>query len=293
MLWKQAVDRLHFSETLLTGDPEQDLLVFRVVIFLYASLSLYLDLQPRHYGWQNGAFFAKYTHWVEVLIVLYFGVSIASHFVSDIQEMRAELLAMLLPMTLYLDIGFFVAVYPIRLTGREGGPFLSPTSWHKHLLNLGWIFGDVLLIQQVAFRQARTSTDALGEPAVKLPWMSVNLLPFLLNSAYLVLAWLIRYRPTGLWIFKNILRNPKIDPVFRVAPGLWIYGAFGLLPIQVLHVVGPRYICTPLAHALITWSTTTSQAVVRIFVTVLFAATPFVYCVYSPILQRYNGKKRD
>eukprot|EP00959_Pyramimonas_sp_CCMP1952_P077214 1614024-Pyramimonas_sp.AAC.1 len=77
------------------------------------------DLQPRHYGWQNGAFFAKYTHWVEVLIVLYFGVSITSQYLPDIKHVRMNLLAMLIPMTLYLDIGFFLAVYPVRLTGKS------------------------------------------------------------------------------------------------------------------------------------------------------------------------------
>jgi len=281
-----------------SGDPEQNLLFFRVIVFFYASLNLYLDLQPRHYGWQNGMFFAKYTHWMEAAIVLYFGLAISTQFAPDLQNLqnlRVISFAALLPMTLYLDIGFFVAVYPVRiLTGKEGGPFLSPTSWHKHLLNLGWVIGDALMMECAArHTPGRGSFHTNGDvPSVTLPWVSVNVIPYVFNVAYLVLAWLIRYKPTGLFIFRMI-GNPTIPGVFRVAPGLWIYGAFGLWPIQVLHVISPRYICTPLAHMMLAWCASASPEVVQRFLFVMVGATPFVYGVYAPILKKFSDKKRD
>jgi hypothetical protein len=74
-------------------------------------------------------FFAKYTHWVEAAIVLYFGLAISTHFapeLQNLQNLRVISFAALLPMTLYLDIGFFVAVYPVRiLTGKYNPCFAN------------------------------------------------------------------------------------------------------------------------------------------------------------------------
>jgi len=271
------------------ASPEETLLAFRAVMTLYSATTLYLDI-TKYYGWQNGAFAFKYTHWVEVLTVLYFVMSVGSHFEDLLRAPTANLYACLLPLTLYLDIGFFVAIYPIRLlTGAEGGPFLSPTSLHKHLINLGWLLGDAIL----------THTTALKHPLFySLPtpvhFSSVygTLVPVVINASYILLAFAIRYKPSGEVIF-NLLGNPEIPSVFRVAPGLWIYGAFSLWPIQILHLTAPYFICVPISNFLMRQCSMLCLQQAELYLLFLLGCSPFLYIIYGPALMKWHNAKRD
>jgi len=132
------------------GSPFQ-LLFYRGIVFIYAVYSLYKDIR-HYYGWHNGFWLTKYTHWNFLLLAFYFGMSFfasASFLILGevygkqkfFEGFHSVILATTATNTLFLDAAFFRAIVDPKL----GLKTLSPSSAHKHLVNSLWIVGDLLL----------------------------------------------------------------------------------------------------------------------------------------------------
>jgi len=183
---------------------------------------------------------------VYVLSVVYLGVALLNA-VANMQPLsilRECLLYTILPLALNVDVCFFLFLLPGRLLGRKTAmeKVLSPSSIHKHLVNLIWILGEVGLYSNQKNRVKALTRDQI----TFFGWV----LPFVLCALYVSFAVAIRSKELGTKLLKYLhIGPPEIvesgsefvacDKIGNrtVIPGQWIYKEFKTLPMHITFVL--------------------------------------------------------
>lgn len=154
------------------------------VAFVYSVWTLRLDF-TKYYGWQRGAWKSKFTHWGYLLDVLFLLFAALSLLAEPLPQLATTILRRVLylsaTLTLQIDFGFLLILFPRRLLGLEKAlQIMSAGSFHKHVWNAVWVFGVASL---------NPVWDHIDDNEF---FLYGTVLPCIVASAYLLFACLVK-----------------------------------------------------------------------------------------------------
>eukprot|EP00512_Aurantiochytrium_limacinum_P006719 CAMPEP_0171510148 /NCGR_PEP_ID=MMETSP0959-20130129/200_1 /TAXON_ID=87120 /ORGANISM="Aurantiochytrium limacinum, Strain ATCCMYA-1381" /LENGTH=439 /DNA_ID=CAMNT_0012047475 /DNA_START=689 /DNA_END=2008 /DNA_ORIENTATION=+ len=259
--------------------------------FILTSLNMslwtiYLDYRY-FYGWNNGAWMLKFTHWSLLVTIFYLALSTLDMFTLGLAlgAPRRWFMYTALVLALMIDLNYFVVLIgrKVLLIDRNL-PRISPVSTHKHVLNLIWLLGDAGTNPFYQFN----STEF---------FVAGVCLPTIICGAYLTLARAIKNKKQGPRVLNYLgipfdedweTRSVRMsissetdtdETIHRVSPGRWIYASFKYRKLRSVFVLQPLAYA-PLAYFLLVFaeSTLSSRLPLQIFVLGLaLTVTPILY----------------
>lgn len=196
------------------------------------------------YGWQQGAWMFKFTHWSMTSTLAYLVLSFFDILTGygPLGPPRRWLLLTTTVLAVAVDTGFFGFIFPKRLNNPPSDePILSVTSAHKHAINLLWILAD-----------AGSRPHAWPAPGILAVEITIFtfIVPMIVTTVFYRVASILKDEETGADLL-NFVGVPLPDPDEEydedvqlrgnntAIPGHWIYASFKHPKLRTLFVLSP------------------------------------------------------
>ncbi|GBG25287.1 Hypothetical Protein FCC1311_015042 [Hondaea fermentalgiana] len=294
------------------------------VAFIVTSLNMalwtiYLDYRY-FYGWSNGAWMFKFSHWSLLFTIFYLAVSTldALTFGLIFGAPRRWVLYTALVLALMIDLNYFVVLIGRKvLRIDQKFAHITPVSTHKHVLNIIWLLGDV-------------GTKPIEDHSSSALVAAGVVVPTIVCGAYLTLAQAIRSKKQAPKVLDylgvpydedwerrrysrgsvsrgsvsrgsvsrgNVLRGSisrlsvatseteSEDGLRRVAPGRWIYSSFKYRKLRSVFILQPL-VYAPLAWVSLAGAERVIGSHLAAQVTALILAMTVTPILYGPELWR-------